>query len=245
MKRKMFMALLICVMTLTAAWADVGDYVLKDGKVYRVDGGKEKLLEDEEPQRAGTEAGLFSWILVDSELSEEMKGSKPGIYFFLGDDEKPFGFLPFKNAAACMLEFSLSGEKLLVSCGEEVKQDLSLYFIDLEKKSFEKKASFNSAGHCFWVDPHRFIFTSIDVEKGPRTKGGDDWQCSPALYDTEFEELTILKKATDTVDYIIIGCDHDEGTLDINESSVKDMKDWSDSDKIEYKEMTIPIPAAG
>lgn len=60
-----------------------------------------------------------------------------------------------------------------------------------------------------------------------------------------FEELTVLKEPTETKDYIITGCDHDKGTLDITEATVKDKKDWSDPDKIEYKELTISIPAAG
>ena len=143
-----------------------------------------------------------------------------------------------------MLEFSPSGEKLLVSRGVEVNQDLWLYFIE-DGKKFVKKASFNSMGHSFWIDPHRFLFNSIDLKKGTRTKDGDDWRCSSALYDSAVEELIILKEATETKDYIITGCDHDEGTIDITEGSVKNKNDWSDPDKIQYNEITIPFPTAG
>lgn len=248
MRLKLFVALLACAMTWMArvpgaAFAEMGDYVLKDGKIYRVDGSKETLLEDDEPQSAGTEAGYYAWILVDPELSDGMKGSKPGIYFFFGDDEKPLAFLPMEQAGACMLEFSESGEKVLISRGTEAWQDLMLYFI--EDGKFIKKKSFISMSHSFWIDPHRFIFTSVDKSKGTRTKGGDDWWGSPSLYDTVFEELTVLKEPTETKDYIITGCDHDKGTLDVTEATVKDKKDWNDPDKIEYKELTIPIPAAG
>ena len=243
MKRKFFALLLAGALCTGAAWAEMGDYVLKDGKVYRVDGGKEKLLPDDEPQRFNTDAGLFSWILVDPELSDGMKGSKTGIYFFLGEDEKPLAFLPMEQAGACMMEFSPSGEKMLISRGVEVWQDLMLYFIEGGK--FVKKKSFVSAGHSFWIDPHRFIFTSVDKSRGPRTKDEDDWWNSLSMYDTIEDELTVLKEATEKKNYFITGYDEDKGVIELNEASVKDKKDWSDPDKIEYKEITVEIPAAG
>ena len=155
----------------------------------------------------------------------------------------PLAFLPMEQAGACMLEFSPSGEKMLISRGTEVWQDLMLYFI--EDGKFVMKKSFVSAGHSFWVDPHRFIFTSIDKDKCPRTKDEDDWWNSPALYDTVEEKLVVLKEATETKNYFITGCDHDTGVIDLNEASVKDKKDWGDPDKVEYKEITVETPAAG
>lgn len=243
MKKKFFLAGLMIFILSAAACAEVGDYILKDGKIYRVDGKKETLLEDDEPGRARTDAGLYSWILVDPELSEGMKNSKPGIYFFIGEDEKPLAFLPIEQAGACMIEFSPSGEKLLISRGVEFWQDLILYFV--ENGKFVKKKSFISAAHSFWIDPHRFIFTSIDKDKGPRTKEEDDWWNSPALYDTVENDLVILKNATETKNYFITGYDYETGVIDITESSVKNKNDWSDPDKIEYKEITVETPAAG
>ena len=239
--RKFFVLLLAFTLLTGVAFAAEGDYILKDRQVYRVEKGKETLLEDDEPQFFNTDAGMWAWILVDPELSEGMKGSKPGIYFFLNG--KPVTFLPMEQAGACMMEFSPSGEKLLISRGTEVWQDLMLYFI--EDGKFVSKKSFISAGHSFWIDPHRFLFTSVDKNKGPRTKDGDDWWNSPALYDTVFEELTVLKEATETKNYFITGYDHDTGVIDLNEASVKDTKDWGDPDKIKYKEITVETPAAG
>ena len=148
-----------------------------------------------------------------------------------------------EEAAACMMEFSESGEKMLISCGTEIKQDLGYYEIDVPNKKFEKKKSFVSAGHSFWIDPHRFLFTSVDETTGARDKAGDQLWDSVAMYDTVFEELNILKEATETKDYFITG--YDAGDIDVSEGSVKDKKDWNDPDKIEYKDITVETPAAG
>ena len=242
MKRRLFAALLACLLFAGAAFA-AENYVIRDGKACRVTDGKETILEDDEAQFFNTDAGMWGWLLVDPELSEGMKGSKSGIYFFL--NEEPVTFLPMKEAAACMMEFSPSGEKLLISRGTEIKQDLGYYVIDIAAKKFDKKKSFVSAGHSFWIDPHRFLFTSVDEKKGARDKAGDQLWDSVALYDTVFEELNILKEATETKDYFITGFDHDAGTIDVSEGSVKDKKDWNNPDKINYKDITVETPAAG
>ena len=242
MRHRFFAALLACLLFAGAALA-AESYVIRDGKACRVTDGMETLLEDDEPQFANTDAGMWGWLLVDPELSDGMKGSKSGIYFFL--NEEPVTFLPMKEAGTCMMEFSESGEKMLISRGTEVKQDLGYYEIDVPNKKFEKKKSFVSAGHAFWIDPHRFLFTSVDESKGARDKAGDQLWDSPALYDTVENELTVLKEATETKDYFITGYDHDTGVIDVSEGSVKDEKDWNNPDKIEYKDITVETPAAG
>jgi hypothetical protein len=85
----------------------------------------------------------------------------------------------------------------------------------------------------------------IDESKGPRTEGSDDWWCSVALYDSVENEVFVLKEATEAKDYVIMGYDDNKGTIDLMERTVRDKKDWSDQDKIEYNETSVPIPAAG
>lgn len=243
--RKILFGLLLCALMFSAggAFAAEESYILKEGRVYRVDAGKETLLEDEEPGRSATDKGLYSWILVGPELREDMKDSKSGIYFFLGEDEKPVGFLPFEGAGFCNLEFSPDGEKFLVSRGTDVVQKLFLYVFD----GFVKKASFLALGPCTWVDPHRFVFTRDDASKGARGKAVEQQEgwLSVALYDSAMEELFVLSEATETQDYMLIGVNHEEGVLEVLERSVKKAKDWDDEKKVEDKEMTVPIPAAG
>ncbi|MBO4369346.1 MAG: hypothetical protein J5803_04530 [Desulfovibrio sp.] len=242
--RSFFGALLLCIVSACGAWAAEGDYLLKDGKVYRVDSGKEVLVPNGDFQTINTDKELWSWVLVDPELAEGMKGSESGIYFFKGMETKPAGFLPMKNVRTCQLEFSPSGEKLVVGCGDEAKQTLGLYFLEEGGTPFVKKAEYVAAGHVWWVDPHRFILTVRDESKGPRSNN-DDWWCSAALYDSVENELIILKEATETKNYFVNGYDADAGTLDVVEGSVADKKDWNDKKKIKFKEITLPIPAAG
>ena len=253
--RKFFVLLLAFTLLSGAAFAAEGDYILKDRQVYRVDDGKETLLEDEEAVWVGTDGtddGLWAWILVDPELSEEMKDSEPGIYFFRGLEAKPAGFLPMKGAGVCALEISPSGEKLLISAGGEAKRELSYYVIDAENKTFTQKTVFDSAGRCFWIDPHRFVFGSVDEEKGNRMKdweyrGDEAWWCSVAMYDTIEESASIFGQAaaTETRNFTVTECDRDSGTLEIWEHFVKDAKDWEDEAKIEDRDFRIEIPAAG
>ncbi|MBR3664309.1 MAG: hypothetical protein IKN64_06605 [Desulfovibrio sp.] len=227
-------------------FAREGDYVLRDGKAYRVQQGTSMLLEDCEPQTANTDKGLWSWILVDPGQTEAMKGSEGGIYFFWGEDKTVAGFLPIKEeASSCRLYFSPSGEKLLVNWGMEYIQHLSLYFID-SKKGFVKKAAFEVAGPPFWLDHHRFVFNAINPGKGARVKDRFDlWWSSVVLYDTVENEKIVLKEATANKNYSISDYDEASDELELWESSVKDVKDWEDENKVKDIKIKLPIPAAG
>ena len=146
------LASLFCADT---TFAREGDYILRDGKAYRVQQGTSVLLEDCEPQTANTDKGLWSWILVDPGQTEAMKGSEGGIYFFLGEGKTMAGFLPIKEeASSCRLYFSPSGEKLLVNWGMEYIQHLSLYFID-SKKGLSKKPRLR------WLDLLSGLITTV------------------------------------------------------------------------------------
>ncbi|MBQ2476146.1 MAG: hypothetical protein II515_02620, partial [Desulfovibrio sp.] len=91
--------------------------MLKEGKAFRMDSGRETLLKDCELKQAETEAGTWSWVLVDPAQSEDMKGAEGGVYLFRGKETRPAGFLPVKEeASSCRLFFSPSGEKLVLSC---------------------------------------------------------------------------------------------------------------------------------
>ena len=235
-----------CLLCAGAAHAAVGDYILKDGKAFHVDGGTETPLKDCEPQTVSTDVGLWSWILVDPAQSEAMKGSEGGVYFFRGEDKKPAGFLPIKEeASSCRLYFSPSCVKLLVSWGMEYIQHLSLYFLDKDR-GFVKKASFEVAGPPAWIDYHRFVINSIDTGRGARVRDRFDlWWSSVALYDSVGNEKIVLKKATATRDYTFSGYDEADDELEIWESSVTDVQDWGDENKVKDTKLRLSVPAAG
>ena len=219
-------------------------YVLRGGKAYRVDGGKEKLLANVEPHGVRTEAGLWAWIMIDPE-TDGMESSESGVQFFLGEDAKPAGFLPVEDVEVCAVRFSSLGDKLLTVVGTGARQDVGLYLVDAANGGFVKKRSFASMGPVAWVDVHRFFFSAIDESKG--FVGGHEgiWWASPSLYDTAEDEAIVIRKATATRNSAIIDYDPEAGTLTIMEMSVEDEKDWPDEDKVEFQELTLSIPAAG
>ena len=57
--------------------------------------------------------------------------------------------------------------------------------------------------------------------------------------------MSVIREATETQDFILIGVEHEEGVLEVQERSVKDKKDWDDEEKVEGKRTQSPIPAAG
>ncbi|MBL3592324.1 MAG: hypothetical protein JMJ93_02300 [Synergistaceae bacterium] len=237
--------LFLCLLALTLWGAPlfaVQEYVLEKGQVYRVGPGGEKiLLEDEEPGLSATNRGIYSWVLVDPELSEAMKGSTSGIYFF-DEKEYPLGFLPFEGAAYCDVAFSPDGEMIAVNFGTDMTQDILLYQFD----GFEKKATFRGLGSAAWIDAFRFVFTRDDASKGPRSDGlGQEGWISVVIYDAAMGEEIVIKEATETEDYLLCGVNVDEETLEILGRSVKTEEDWKDEEKIEDVEIVVPIPAAG
>ncbi|MBO4295968.1 MAG: hypothetical protein J5863_04355 [Desulfovibrio sp.] len=244
--RRILGSVMACVLCAGAACAAEGDVVLKEGKAFRMDSGRETLLKDCELKQAETEAGTWSWVLVDPAQSEDMKGAEGGVYLFRGKEARPAGFLPVKEeASSCRLFFSPSGEKLVLSWGMEYIQHLGYYELD-GGKGFVRKASFDAAGPAFWVDPHRFAITAVDAAKGLRAAGKFDlWWSSVVLYDSVEKERIVIKEATATRTYVVNGVDGGKGTLEVFESSVKDPGDWADESKVKDEELSVPIPAAG
>lgn len=227
----------------SAALAGQETYILEDGMAYRVDAdGNKTLLEEELPGQHATEKGIYSWILVDPELSDAMKGSKSGFYFF-DEFETPLGFLPFEGAAYCDISFSPDGERFIVNFGTDVSQEIILYTFE----ALEKKASFKAIGPGVWIDFARIALTLDDAEKGKRGKALDQQEgwLSVALYDSLMEELFPVAEATETVDYMLIGINFESETLEILERSVEDVQDWNEEEKIQDTEISVPFPAAG
>ena len=240
----LIMVTLAVLLSLTiSAFAAQDSYILEDGKIFRVQSsGKRIAMEEEQPGYWNTDKGTYAWILVDPELSDEMKGSKSGIYFF-DEGEKSLGFLPMDGAAYSYVTFSQDGELLAIGNGTTVSQVLTIY----EFNGFKKKASLRALGEFCWIDPCRLLFTVDDLTKGPRSElleRHESW-LSVAIYDTVMEEMFLVKEATETQDYILIGVDHEGGTVEILENSVKSVEDWNDADKIEETPISVPIPAAG
>ena len=245
MKKLACLCALMMLIGASVVWAAEGEYIVKGDQVYRTVKGKKKLLEDVSIERADTDAGPWAWFLADPE-APGLKGTKLGLRFFRGKEGKPAGFLPMEEGAAsfCIVTFAPSGDKLLVSWGGLPVKHLSLFLID-KNKGFLEKASFETAEPPFWIDNNRFAFSTVDSDKGPRVEGMFDlWWCSVKLYDCKTGKTTVIREATATKNYALNGYNRETGALDITESVVKNAKDWEDEDKIDDKELSVPVPAA-
>ena len=72
----------------------------------------------------------------------------------------------------------------------------------------------------------------------------DLWWCTIKIHDCETGKTTVIREATATKNYALNGYNRETGALDITESFVKNAKDWEDEDKIDDKELSLPVPAA-
>ncbi len=241
--RVFLLASIMSVLLALPALAAQESYVLKEGSAFRVNAdGKEIKLEEDQPAYWSTDSGMYSWIIVDPELSDAMKGSKSGIYFF-NELEEPLGFLPFEGAAYCNVSLSPDGEMITISFGTDVSQELILYTMD----GFEKKKSFQIIGETCWLDPYRLVFTMDDAAKGPRGDAMDQQEgwLSVMMYDVAMEELFSVMDATETEDYMLVGVNFEGEVIEVLKRSVKEAVDWKDEQKIEDVTISVPIPAAG
>ena len=65
------------------------------------------------------------------------------------------------------------------------------------------------------------------------------------MYDVTTEEETLLKAATETCDYTVLYFNED-GDIVAYEDSVESPEGWADPEnKVENKEIVVPMPAAG
>lgn len=241
--RVFLLASIMSVLLALPALAAQESYVLKEGSAFRVNAdGKEIKLEEDQPGYWSTDSGMYSWIIVDPELSDAMKGSKSGIYFF-NETEEPLGFLPFEGAAYCSVSLSPDGEMITISFGTDASQELILFTMD----GFEKKKSFQIIGEICWLDPYRFVFTMDDADKGSRGEAMDQQEgwLSVMMYDAAMEELFNIVDATETEDYMLVGVNFEGEEIEVLKRSVKEANDWKDGQKIEDTTISIPIPAAG
>ncbi|EFC91380.1 hypothetical protein Dpep_1354 [Dethiosulfovibrio peptidovorans DSM 11002] len=237
------LASIMFVLLAFPALAAQESYVLKEGCAFRVKAdGKEIKLEEDQPAYWSTDSGMYSWIIVDPELSDAMKGSKSGIYFF-NELEEPLGFLPFEGAAYCNVSLSPDGEMITISFGTGVSQELILYSMD----GFEKKKSFQIIGETCWLDPYRLVFTMDEAGKGARGNAMDQQEgwLSVMMYDAAMEELFSIVDATETEDYMLVGVNFEGEEIEVLKRSVKEANDWKDEQNIEDSTISIPIPAAG
>ncbi|MCL1940448.1 MAG: hypothetical protein FWG09_00790, partial [Synergistaceae bacterium] len=235
--------LLSCGGEALAAVVDAKSCAVYDGLLYRVDqNGQKKQVEAAEVVEAAVKGGKIYWLAVDPEFDgedEEMFRSwRSGIYFF-GGDGKFISCLEKEDPQMSYIIFSPDGKQFVLDSGTYVDRDYKLYAFD----GLKLKKEFYGLSELEWLDPARFVFTLIDGKHGARSSNADipGWT-SVVVYDSASGSIKTLAAATKTEDYMLDAVNISAKELSITKYSVKNEKDWSNEDKIEEQEISLPIP---
>jgi hypothetical protein len=186
------------------------------------------------------------WSLVGPNSSETVRDSETGVWFFSGAGVS-LTFVPLESVNEFQtITFSPNGEYFILGRGSGVRPDLAY---EVYGDGTEKIADFSGIrDNIQWLDNVRFVLTRIEdsIREGGRYANlAYGLKLSVVLYDTVSKETTVLKEATDTHNYLISEVAGDGNSLEVTEQSVKSPADWGDFDKINERQIEVPIPAAG
>jgi hypothetical protein len=221
---------------------DISAFALKDGRVYK--GGAELDCEvNEIPSEV--EGPIRFWSAFGTDASEAVRGNETGVWFFT-DIGGALTFVPLESEYECQgIIFSPGGGSFVLVRGSGARPDM---FFEVYGEGTEKMAEFGGIrDEIEWIGPDRFVFTSIgeDIRGDGRFLNlSYGLYLSVSMYDTAGKELTVLKEATDTLNFTLGGVTEDGSAVTVIEQSVKSEKDWADEDKIKTREMSVKIPAA-
>jgi len=254
MKKHLYGALILAVLllapaplvfTVTPAFAASGkaSFVVKDSDWHVENEGK--LSDAPTPNGSQeTSSGWIYWLYADPGVSDEAKGAERGMYFY-ADKTKKYSFMPFGSANVNGVHFNGDGSMFIVESvpeGETQNITLELFtFADMASRFKTQKAAIPPQ----WVDAGRFAYSRFEpgTKRGKPADYPDEWM-SLAMYDTVSKEESVLKAATDTSDFTLMGVG-DDGVLVVWEEYVESPKDWADPDKADMREVTVEIPPAG
>jgi hypothetical protein len=236
----LFCAILAAVGFTSPAWAakpedvfafdsETQDWVLKSGG------------EAEGAPRGGQiDEGLWFYV-VNPDADDAAKGLDSGILLYDAKGKK-YSFLPLDEEHIGVENVFFSPDKkriVVVSRMSRFFSGISVY----DNETLELENTFNGYSDVWFVDDVRFAFTLTD-ENIERPEAAGLWGTSAAIYDPAQDKgCVILKGATATESFIVIGASETEIT--VNVTSVKSSKDWKDVDKQQETEITVEVPAAG
>ena len=229
-----------------AAGGDADRYAVRDGALY-VDGKAAKsdvTFNEINPARL-TDTAVHFWAALDADGQGGWKA------LFFSKDGKLVASLPFDSEYACIDVFpSPDTLKVLVAGGQPTgpERDFTLY--DLETATDEMSFVGMIGRDPIWVDGLRFAFTLVEATDEDRPfpeSRGFTFTFSVMFYDTLSSEETVLKKATKTQDFTLIGISDDKGAAIIEETWVEKFEDWQDEDenRTKTREIMVEFPAAG
>jgi hypothetical protein len=222
--------------------ADISVFSLKGGKVYK----NKTALDCEVREITGeTEGPIRFWSVFGPDTSDAVTENETGVWFFSGEGVC-LTFVPLESEYEAQdVAMSPDGGAFVLVTGSGIRPDI---FFNVYGEGTEKTAELSGVrGQLVWLDPVRFAFTRIDdardIEGG--IAAGNWLKTSLVMYDTAAKEETILKEATDKLNYSYPSLSDGGNSLTVTEESVKSEKDWEDDDKVTRREIRVEIPAAG
>jgi hypothetical protein len=221
---------------------DISLFTIRNKSVYR-DGVKlEDATVNEVP--AETEGSIRFWSAFGADR-DGVKESETGVGFFSREGDC-LTFVPLESEFEAQdVVMSPGGGAFVLVTGSGFRPDM---FFNVYGEGTEKMAEFSGMrGQLVWLDPVRFVFIRID---GTRDLSGGiaagHWlKTSLVMYDTAAKEETVLKEATDKLNYSFLLLSGDGSALSVTQESVKSEKDWEDDDKVNSRDIEVEISAAG
>jgi hypothetical protein len=250
--KKSLIPLLVIVLSLAffviegSEAADISAFALKNGRVCKED---RELECDVNEVPSGIEGPIRYWSAFGHDANDVVTESETGVWFFASDGAC-LTFVPLESENECQgVVFSPDGGNFVLVTGSGMRPDM---YFEVYGEGTEKLAEFSGIrGGIAWIDPVRFVMTSIDdtrelAEEGSSPFGASYYlRVSVVMYDTAEKEATVLKEATDTQNFWLSEIIEDGSALTVTEESVKSEKDWGIEEKTEEREIRVEIPPAG
>ena len=195
---------------------------------------------------SGLDNGIANWAVIGTGTSDAVTEKETGVWFF-GSEGEFMTFIPLDNENEYQdLLWSPAGDRLILVRGSGARPDM---FFDVYAEGMEKQAEFSGLREeIAWLDDGmRIVFTRIDgIREGGAFPGlSYGLQLSVVLYDSAVEETIPLKEASVTKNFSFVSVSEDGEKITILETSVRSPKDWAGEEKINEREISVPVPAAG
>lgn len=235
---------LTLVLGASLAWAgDFSEYRLR---AVQEDGGASCMLDGVElhaaevpPREEGWAPEIYFWFETDPENMSCAKGQNPSVHVFSADLKPLLSVWLTEEDRYCReLYFNPGATRVVMETGTSAVGQYVLRDVSSGDSLFE----YFGQGECFWLGPHRFVFTRY--EDSPRGMPVEaDGRFSVEVYDPAGPGSFSVKAATSLSDYTLKDVEGDE--IVIEEQYVDTPEDWKDLEKIKTREIRVPVPAAG
>ena len=223
-------------------------YIIEDEKLRRIKKGRLVDIDDAALQftkNADPDADALIWFPVGPDAGEELADEKPGIYFY----HPLFGFLAFHplEAAAFCSEVAVAEDLYMFDCGTSVVRDFQIFkFVPGEQNGgnrFERVVTLTGLDSAFWIDSQRVAYTLLDYSQKRPPVSELDCGFSAAVYEIPLKETSMLKKCSSRSSFTVMGVK--DGKIEVEETYVKQTKDWKYPEKYQRRITRINVPAAG